>query len=191
MPDFEKHSSGVARAGLATGIVGSALGVLNTAGGLGGLLGGKRGDDNHGYHHNYHPAYHPDYVHKQDRDREEKQREKLVCKETLAMSQTIAMQNAEIERMKAEKHMAALVEHEVAPVRKQVAEQAMEIAMLKRDVAEIPRWAECNFVPQEKGYMDGRRVNFHGTHPLLGINGGDERFPKRERCGCHCEHVAG
>lgn len=41
--DFEKHSSGVAKAGLATGIVGSALGAINTLGNgglLGGLLGG-------------------------------------------------------------------------------------------------------------------------------------------------------
>ena len=44
--EFEKHSSGVAKAGLATGIVGSTLGALNTLGGnglLGGLLGGTGG----------------------------------------------------------------------------------------------------------------------------------------------------
>lgn len=35
--DLERHSSGTAKAGLATGIVGSALGVIN---GMGGLLGG-------------------------------------------------------------------------------------------------------------------------------------------------------
>ena len=48
--EFEKHSSGVAKAGLATGIVGTSLGVLNGAGGLlgnGGLLGGLWG--NRGY----------------------------------------------------------------------------------------------------------------------------------------------
>ena len=48
--DFEKHSSGVAKAGLATGIVGTSLGVLNGAGGLlgnGGLLSGLWG--NRGY----------------------------------------------------------------------------------------------------------------------------------------------
>ena len=41
--EFEKHSSGVAKGGLATGIVGTSLGVLNAVGGtglLGGLIGG-------------------------------------------------------------------------------------------------------------------------------------------------------
>lgn len=41
--DFEKHSSGVAKGGLTTGIIGTSLGVLNAMGGtglLGGLVGG-------------------------------------------------------------------------------------------------------------------------------------------------------
>lgn len=37
--EFTPHSSGVAKAGLTTGIIGTALGVLN-GGGLGGILGG-------------------------------------------------------------------------------------------------------------------------------------------------------
>jgi hypothetical protein len=42
--EFEKHSSGVAKAGLTTGIIGSSLGVLNAMGGTGllnGLVGGN------------------------------------------------------------------------------------------------------------------------------------------------------
>jgi hypothetical protein len=41
--EFEKHSSGVAKAGLTTGIIGTSLGVLNGMGGTGllnGLVGG-------------------------------------------------------------------------------------------------------------------------------------------------------
>ena len=41
--EFEKHSSGVAKAGLTTGIIGTSLGALNAMGGtglLGGLVGG-------------------------------------------------------------------------------------------------------------------------------------------------------
>ena len=41
--EFEKHSSGVAKGGLTTGIIGTSLGVLNAMGGtglLGGLVGG-------------------------------------------------------------------------------------------------------------------------------------------------------
>lgn len=42
--EFEKHSSGVAKAGLTTGIIGASLGVLNGMGGTGllnGLVGGN------------------------------------------------------------------------------------------------------------------------------------------------------
>ena len=54
--EFEKHSSGVAKAGLATGIVGTSLGVLNGAGGLlgnGGLLGGLFGNRGYGGYGGY------------------------------------------------------------------------------------------------------------------------------------------
>lgn len=45
--NIQKHSSGVAKAGLATGIVGSSLGVLNMLGSGANLLGNMVGCNNH------------------------------------------------------------------------------------------------------------------------------------------------
>ena len=33
---------------------------------------------------------------------------------------------------------------------------------------ELRAFCDCTFVPQEKGYMDGRRVNFHRCEPVVG-----------------------
>ena len=51
-------------------------------------------------------------------------------------------------------------------------------------------YCDCTFIPQEKGYMDGRRVNFHRCEPFIGVQRQDlcacgprEEGRRDERCG--------
>ena len=116
MPDYEKqHSSGVAKAGLITGITGTLLGALN---GADGLFGGRGGGG-------------ADYVCRHELEREEKNKhehnrthDSLVTKETLALTEKLAEANAEIAQLKAEKFTVATVNEAVAPL--QTAISALE-----------------------------------------------------------------
>lgn len=51
--NFQRHSSGTAKAGLATGITGTALGVLNTLTGNGGNNDGNNGNCNNGWNNGW------------------------------------------------------------------------------------------------------------------------------------------
>ena len=187
MPEHEKqHSSGVARGGLITGIIGSTLGVLN---GAGGLFGGGGG---------YCRGPGADYVCRHELEREENHKrehnrshEKLVTKELLEMAERLAVANDTIARMQSEKYTDNAVDTAVAPLQAAISKLQTEAALTKRDIQDVVEWARNTFVEQEKGYIDGRRINFHGAHPLLGVNGGDERFPKNRPCNCDCDSVAG
>ena len=61
----------------------------------------------------------------------------------------------------------------------------------KRDVGDVYRYVDCTFIPQEKGYMDGRKVNYHGVRPELILKPGfKDDFGRRfggETDGCRCE----
>jgi len=177
--EHEKGSSGVAKAGLATGITGAALGVVNAMGG-GGLFGGYGGHGNHGH------GYNPDYVHHRDRDRDEKSQHKHEERLSKYVTKEVAELRAENAQLKAERY----TDERISKLAHALEMLQSENQMLKRDIKEVYRYTDSTFVPQEKGYMDGRRVNFHGTHPLLGVDGGDERFPKTAHC-CSCDLVAG
>jgi hypothetical protein len=185
MPDYEKqHSSGVAKAGLITGITGTVLGALN---GAGGLFGGRGGYGSGA-----------DVVCRHELKREEKNKQehnrahdKLVTKETLALTEKLSEAKAEIERLKAEKFTVATVSEAVAPLQTAISALETKAALQQRDIQDVVTWAKNTFVPQETGYVDGRRINFHGTHPILGVNGGDERFPKNRQCNCNCEFAEG
>jgi len=183
MPEHEKqHSSGVAKGGLITGIIGTTLGVLN---GADGLLGGRGG---------YGRGAGADYVCRHELEREENNKrehnrthDKLVTKEVLKMAEKLAAANDEIARLKSENY----TDTAVAPLQAAISNLETKAALTQRDIQDVVEWAKNTFVEQEKGYVDGRRINFHGTHPKLGVNGGDERFPKNNKCNCDCDLLAG
>jgi len=187
MPEHEKqHSSGVAKGGLITGIIGSTLGVLN---GAGGLFGGGGG---------YGRGAGADYVCRHELEREENNKrehnrthENLVTQKELTLSKELAAANDIIARLESEKYTRETVSEATAPLQKAIAELETKATLTQRDIQEVVEWAKNTFVEQEKGYVDGRRINFHGTHPVLGVNGGDERFPKNRSCHCDCDSLAG
>ena len=176
--EYQQHSSGVAKAGLTTGIIGTALGVLNTAGGVGGLLGGHHGGG--------HGGYNPDYVHRKDRDREDENRRE---NDRRFVSREVADLQAENTRLKSERY----TDERTSKLSHAVDMLQAENEMLRRDIKDVYKWAESTFVPQEKGYMDGRRVNYHGTYPLLGVDGGNDRNPINHNHGRRhsCEFAEG
>ena len=167
--DYQRSST-VAKTGLALGASGLGIGLLN---GLSSIFGGGNGaaecsNGLSGFAARGHRHFEHEFVREKD----------------LHWFERLNAKDDEILALKAERYADARVEMAVAPLRAEIAALKNNAAMTGRDVADVQRWAECTFVPQEKGYMDGRRVNYHGVHPELGIDHDDKRFRRHDECFC-------
>ncbi|MCL2002751.1 MAG: hypothetical protein FWG72_01960 [Oscillospiraceae bacterium] len=203
--DYKSKSSTVAKAGLVTGIIGTSLGAIDW------MRETRERRDGHG-HGNGYPGYggyphmpypFPGYAypyahgcHEGDRpvtEREAKLRQELAYKDDIIVKQ------------ENEKYTLERVGAAVAPLHAEICKLQGElihtrdklncfIETERRDINDVYRWSECTFVPQEKGYMDGRKINYHGVDPDLHVRPCDTRFrddrrDRRDRddFDCRCD----
>jgi len=121
-----------------------------------------------------------------------------VTEKELKLVREIDCEKDKVAKLEAEKWSAGYVNEALSPVHRALGEQAREIDKLQlhivrledklaccckeqeHAVKDVYRWADCNFLPQEKGYMDGRHVNYHGVKPELIL---DPRFNDDNRRG--------
>lgn len=192
--EYKRGSSAVAKTGLGLGIAGTALGLLGGTGLFNGVAGAEaaafrgapyggygcgapwggcgwgEGRGRRGFHFEDEAETHYE----------------------ARLRQEVNIKDFEISTLKSEKYTDA----RVAALEKQICDLRVGLAMevkdrecccqeLRHADADVYSYVNCTFLPQEKGYMDGKRVNFHGVRPELIL---DQRFTddfnnRRER-GC-------
>lgn len=87
-----------------------------------------------------------------------------------------ALLRQRISTLEAEKY----TDHRLFGVEKQLCAQQNEITRLqcelncfreaeRRDIHDVYAYANCTFVPQEKGYVDGSKINYHRVKPFVGV----------------------
>lgn len=195
--DYKRGSSAVAKTGLGLGIAGTALGLLGGTnllngaapveaaalraapygGGWGAPWGGYgpgcgwEGRGRYGCHFEDEAETHYE----------------------ARLHQEVTNKDFEISILKGEKY----TDCRVAALEKQICDLRVGLAMEVKDREccckelahadqDIINYANCTFIPQEKGFMDGRRVNFHGVRPelILDPRFTDDRRDRRDRDDC-------
>ena len=140
-------SSGVAKAGMITGITALALKALNNDG-LAGILGGGGGGSG--------------LV---------TLREAELMQQSAAKDSVIAAQHAQINTTAAVAAAVAPLQTELNALRLNAVNTNNKLDCFiqteQRDIADVYNYVNGTFIPQEKGFMDGRKINYHGVKPKL------------------------
>ena len=107
-----------------------------------------------------------------------------VYEREMILVQEINTEKSKVAKLEAEKYTDWHTAKELQPIRAEVAELRAAMTRLMDQVAFDRERSDCRYVPQEKGFMDGRRVNYHGVVPELQFR---EDFRRGDRDGCGCD----
>ena len=138
----EPNTAARATAGMTTGIIGTALGALNGLGilGGGGNAGGLIGV-----------------------------REGGVSEKDIRYVRELNEKDARIIRLESEAYATKCVAEATGPLRDRIAALEANAGHAAGELGNLWKRCECTFVPQEKGYINAKRINYHGAAPALAL----------------------
>lgn len=214
--DYERKSSGVAKAGLATGITGTALATLDIIKDHWGCKDGRR--DGYGYPGAYGAPYGAPYGVPYPAPAPAPgcgcyvtEKEMCLIRENAALGDVNAKQASELYTNHVVNCVEEKLEKQINCVEEKLEgaiyalgnrvgklEGGLALECERRECGDqnIITWANCEFIHSEKDIMNSKKIDWHGCEPIL-RNRERERFDRDDRrgdrdcdherdCGCGC-----